>query len=244
MFRRLSAVAKVMVLSAALLVGGGTTGIAHAEVGPTIPAPVIAAVSSCDTTTTMMHCIINVERFHHPEDIVKTEIYIVRHGDTLSHIAKNHHVHWEQLYCTNLKVIGSNPDIIKRHQKLILYPLVEPKRCRIRLLRAADSSPPNLAVVFSSSTSGWTSNYSKAVANFRSCVISAESGGNSQVMNASGHYGLYQFSYSTWVAYGGNGSDFGHASVAEQNQVFNKAMATPAGAGNWTPYDGCVLEYN
>ena len=44
-------------------------------------------------------------------------------------------------------------------------------------------------------------------------------------MNSSGHYGLYQFSSSTWSAYGGNPADFGNASVAEQNQVFNNAIA-------------------
>ena len=69
-------------------------------------------------------------------------------------------------------------------------------------------------------------------------MVARESGGNPQVMNASGHYGLYQFSYSTWVAYGGNGADFGHASVAEQNQVFATALAQ-GGQGNWAPYDGC-----
>jgi LysM repeat protein len=74
---------------------------------------------------------------------------------------------------------------------------------------------------------------------FGNCVVERESGGNPQVMNASGHYGLYQFSFSTWVAYGGNPSDFGHASIAEQEQVFLNAMATPGGANNWAPYDGC-----
>jgi hypothetical protein len=58
-------------------------------------------------------------------------------------------------------------------------------------------------------------------------------------MNSSGHYGLYQFSASTWAAYGGNPSTFGNASAAEQTQVFNNAMATPGGASNWSPYDGC-----
>jgi nucleoid-associated protein YgaU len=70
------------------------------------------------------------------------------------------------------------------------------------------------------------------------CIISAESGGNSQVMNSSGHYGLYQFSASTWQEYGGSAGSFGNASVAEQNQVFNTAIAA-GGASNWTPYDGC-----
>jgi hypothetical protein len=69
-------------------------------------------------------------------------------------------------------------------------------------------------------------------------VIARESGGNSQVMNSSGHYGLYQFSASTWSAYGGSSADFGHASVSEQNRVFNNAMAQ-GGQSNWSPYDGC-----
>jgi LysM repeat protein len=73
---------------------------------------------------------------------------------------------------------------------------------------------------------------------FASCVIARESGGNSQVMNSSGHYGLYQFSSSTWSAYGGSSADFGHASVSEQNRVFNNAMAR-GGQSNWSPYDGC-----
>jgi hypothetical protein len=55
--------------------------------------------------------------------------------------------------------------------------------------------------------------------------VSRESGRNSQVMNGSGYYGLYQFSASTWAAYGGDPADFGHASTAEQNQVFATALA-------------------
>jgi LysM repeat protein len=73
---------------------------------------------------------------------------------------------------------------------------------------------------------------------FQQCVIARESGGDSQVMNSSGHYGLYQFSSSTWAEYGGNPADFGNASVAEQNQVFNNAMAA-GGQSNWSAYDGC-----
>jgi LysM repeat protein len=73
---------------------------------------------------------------------------------------------------------------------------------------------------------------------FQSCVIERESGGNSQVMNSSGHYGLYQFSASTWAEYGGNPADFGNASAAEQHQVFDNAMAA-GGASNWSAYDGC-----
>ena len=82
------------------------------------------------------------------------------------------------------------------------------------------------------------STYTGSTGSFQACVIAAESGGNSQVMNSSGHYGLYQFSASTWAAYGGNPADFGNASVAEQNQVFDNAIAA-GGQSNWAPYDGC-----
>ena len=73
---------------------------------------------------------------------------------------------------------------------------------------------------------------------FGQCVVSRESGGNPQVMNSSGHYGLYQFSESTWQEYGGSASTFGSASVSEQNQVFNNAIAQ-GGQSNWSAYDGC-----
>jgi hypothetical protein len=73
---------------------------------------------------------------------------------------------------------------------------------------------------------------------FERCVIARESGGQTQVMNASGHYGLYQFSSSTWQAYGGSSGSFGHASAGEQRRVFLNAMAQ-GGQSNWSPYDGC-----
>jgi hypothetical protein len=98
-------------------------------------------------------------------------------------------------------------------------------------------------------TSGWPSGGSSGAADstftgavpggaFGECVVSRESGGQAQIMNSSGHYGLYQFSASTWAEYGGNPADFGHASVAEQNQVFANALAA-GGENNWAPYDGC-----
>ena len=73
---------------------------------------------------------------------------------------------------------------------------------------------------------------------FQACVIARESGGNPQVMNASGHYGLYQFDAQTWASGGGNPAAFGHASVAEQNAVFASVYAA-RGTQPWAPYDGC-----
>ena len=93
----------------------------------------------------------------------------------------------------------------------------------------SDAIAQGAAAVSSSATPGGS---------FAQCVIARESGGQSQVMNGSGHYGLYQFSASTWAAYGGSPADFGNASVSEQNQVFNNAIAS-GGQSNWSAYDGC-----
>jgi hypothetical protein len=50
-----------------------------------------------------------------------------------------------------------------------------------------------------------------------------ESGGNSQVVDASGTYwGKYQFDYQTWVAHGGAPSAYGNASEATQDQVASR----------------------
>jgi LysM repeat protein len=101
---------------------------------------------------------------------------------------------------------------------------------------AAVSAAPATTAQPAAPAASWSGTYPGGA--FGACVVARESGGNPQVMNATGHYGLYQFSASTWAAYGGNPGDFGHASVAEQNQVFATALAQ-GGQSNWSPYDGC-----
>jgi resuscitation-promoting factor RpfB len=110
---------------------------------------------------------------------------------------------------------------------------------------APDPAPVTRSVTYTHTapTQHWVSSASSggtAVAGsaLEQCIISRESGGNPNAMNSSGHWGLYQFSRSTWVAYGGSASSFGSASAAAQQQVFNNAIAA-GGASNWTPYDGC-----
>jgi hypothetical protein len=73
---------------------------------------------------------------------------------------------------------------------------------------------------------------------FGNCVVERESGGNPDIWNASGHWGLYQFSASTWAAYGGDPALFGSASVAQQEAVFMTALSE-GGESNWSLYDGC-----
>lgn len=102
---------------------------------------------------------------------------------------------------------------------------------------ARHAAPVSSAVTVSSGRVSPPAVYAGSGA-MQQCIISRESGGNSQIWNASGHYGLYQFSYSTWVAHGGSPVLFGHASVADQNAVFAATVAAD-GYSDWAPYDGC-----
>lgn len=189
--------------------------------------------------------------------------YTVRLGDTLSSIAAADNMTWEQLWSDNRATVA-DPNLIYPDQVLstgtatvAAYPGQDsgdqapapPADSSQAVSQAQAPAAPAVpepapqpaaqqaAQQAPASSAGGSG--SGASSGFQACVIARESGGNAQVMNSSGHYGLYQFSASTWAAYGGNPSTFGNASAAEQTQVFNNAMATPGGASNWSPYDGC-----
>jgi LysM repeat protein len=192
-----------------------------------------------------------------------TTKYTVKEGDSLSKIAQSEYKEsaaWPVIYYANRGQIKWANEI-STGQKLTIpakpakipaapsqlgpaapAPVAAPAPAPAPVQNTAESAP----VTHSSSTEAApvSSSHTEAAATynggsgFQSCVISRESGGNSQVMNSSGHYGLYQFSESTWEAYGGSSADFGHASVSEQNQVFNNAIAQ-GGESNWSAYDGC-----
>jgi LysM repeat protein len=169
----------------------------------------------------------------------KATTYTVRSGDTLSTIAKhvyNDQAAWPVIYYANRKQItDANQITAGQVLKIPAKPAHLPKA-------PAAFGPAAVVTTASSASSGSGSTVADSTysgsGGFASCVIARESGGNSQVMNSSGHYGLYQFSESTWEAYGGSASDFGNASVAEQNQVFDNALAR-GGESNWSAYDGC-----
>ena len=180
---------------------------------------------------------------HKPAPAAST--YTVRPGDSLSAIAgRLYHnpAAWPVLYWRNHDKIRW-ADMITAGQVLTVP--ARPGAIPAPPAQLAPSYAPRHATAASqaatatttvAATASWTGAYPGGA--FGACVVARESGGNPQVMNATGHYGLYQFAYSTWVAYGGNPADFGHASVAEQNQVFATALAQ-GGQGNWAPYDGC-----
>lgn len=185
--------------------------------------------------------------------------YTVKSGDTLSAIATRFYqdpAYWPVLFWANHSQI-KYANVIGVGQVLAVP--AKPAKVPGAPATLAPAPAPVPSTVSASASSGGQATASAVAAqaapmaaapvqsttvstagdgSFQSCVIARESGGNSQVMNSSGHYGLYQFSASTWAEYGGNPADFGNASVAEQNQVFNNAIAA-GGQSNWSPYDGC-----
>jgi LysM repeat protein len=177
--------------------------------------------------------------------------YRVRRGDSLTSVAARRlgsAAAWEGLYAANLATVGRNPDDLKVGTVLRLTqaPLTATVLAGIHAATApapapAEHSPwkdsgwhpaPAAQADASYSGGGWPGGA------FGACVVERESGGNPDIWNASAHYGLYQFSYSTWVEYGGDPALFGHASVAYQEQIFMNAMNRD-GEDNWAPYDGC-----
>jgi Transglycosylase-like domain/LysM domain len=147
--------------------------------------------------------------------------YVIQPGDTLSIIADRYmDGNWEGLYEANREII-SNPDVIYAGQRIILA------------IRQGYQQPAATPVSYQRRNASYAVN-----SNFQACVIQRESGGNPDIWNPTGHWGLYQFSLGTWEAYGGAGYLFGHASAAYQTQIFNNAIRA-GGEGNWSAYDGC-----
>ena len=194
------------------------------------PAELLVAVRQASGTT---------------QNAAKAASYTVRSGDSLSSIAgKVYHKQnaWPVLYWANRdKVHWAN--VVSTGQVLKVPALPAKIPSAPRQLGPAASAPvaapgPVQATPTATAMVAVSGGTYSGGGGFASCVIARESGGNSQVMNSSGHYGLYQFSESTWEAYGGSAGDFGNASVSEQNQVFNNALAQ-GGQSNWSAYDGC-----
>jgi LysM repeat protein len=179
--------------------------------------------------------------------------YTVRPGDTLTAIAqRTYHAaaDWPAIFWANQAAIRY-ANVIRVGQHLLLPATAGPVR-PVPAGRIAPPAPVTTTAYRSPYprsyryTPARTPAYVPAAASvstagdssFEACVIARESGGNPDVWNDTGHWGLFQFSKPTWEAYGGSGNDFGSASAAEQYQVFDNAIAR-GGEDNWAPYDGC-----
>jgi LysM repeat protein len=173
--------------------------------------------------------------------------YTVKPGDTLSSIAQRlYHSprYWTVLYWANKAEIGSSDEItpgqvlkVPSRPAKIPAPPAAPAPAATSYDTGGGSGSGTGGTTASTAPPAATTTSSSGGSAFQQCVIQRESGGNPNAWNGP-YWGLYQFSASTWAEYGGNPADFGKAGVAEQNQVFENAMAA-GGESNWAPYDGC-----
>ncbi len=252
--RQLTAVV-LFVLTAALAVTFGTSFIQPAQAVTTYPGFVQSpvrhgwvreAIRPRDTIT-----------------VVALRTYTVRAGDYLSSISQRMYGnarYWSGIYAANRSIVR-NPNVIYAGQSLRIpgsphtasytAPRVHATYqcgdgdgdgwdmpCSKLHHRTAPSPVVHTAApVQALAAPAPSGNYSVS-SSFQSCVIRAESGGNPNIWNASGHWGLYQFSASTWTAHGGDPSLFGHASAAYQTQIFWNTVHAD-GTSDWAPYDGC-----
>jgi hypothetical protein len=186
--------------------------------------------------------------------------YTVRSGQSMSDVARlrcaGKAADWTGIYAASraLGWTARNANVLATGQHLWIACAYDARQLRF----APAPPPPPVRAVVAVAAARTGHGYSAAVTNrapapaysgasaatyhgsgsMQQCIISRESGGNSQVMNSSAHYGLYQFSASTWAAHGGSPASFGHASVAEQNAVYYATVAAD-GYSDWAPYDGC-----
>ena len=146
--------------------------------------------------------------------------YTVQSGDTLSSVAQKtcgNSGSWSSIYSQNQADIGSSPNLILPGQHLT-FKCSKATATAVLTIELTHPITPSNAM--------------------QACIIARESGGNAQVMNSTGHYGLYQFSESTWIAAGGSQALFGNASASYQTSIFWAAVKL-WGYTPWTPYDGC-----
>jgi hypothetical protein len=182
----------------------------------------------------------------------KPRYYRVKEGDTLSSIAQaldGSAKDWSDVWWVNRRAI-SNPDVIRAGMVIRISawhpdpPAWVTRKATAAIPRAASAQQGSVRTDASTTAPDPASQPvnvgtdGAAPGSFQACVISRESGGNPQIMNASGHWGLYQFSYGTWVAAGGAPSAFGNAGADVQTQVFERAYAL-WGASPWAASDGC-----
>ncbi len=225
---------------------------AHSAVTSVTAESAVVADASLYAGKTTAELLATVQQASGHAQGAKPASYTVRSGDSLSAIAgKVYHKQnaWPVLYWANRDKVHyanvvSTGQVLKVPALPAKIPAAPGELGPQAAAPVAASGPVQATAAVSGgsysggSYSGGSYSGGSAGGSFGSCVIARESGGNSQVMNSSGHYGLYQFSESTWVAYGGSAGSFGNASVAEQNQVFSNAIAQ-GGQSNWAPYDGC-----
>jgi LysM domain-containing protein len=209
-----------------------------------------AAVPGAVVRSTVSHSAAP-ESWIHPDAVTVVAVqiprtYVIAPGDTLAGIATKVYGKpddWPALWYKNRGKIP-DPDVIRAGMKLLLGSDKVTNTIYKAAMSAIPVPPaPVRAVTLSAPSQPVPSQPSDPISTggmgaFEQCVIAHESGGDAYIWNASGHWGLFQFSASTWASAGGDPSLFGNAGPAYQEQVFAWAYAK-WGTSPWAPYDGC-----
>lgn len=185
----------------------------------------------------------NAATIHHSAD---NQWVTVRAGDTLTGIAAAHHMSWEALYATppNFRRI-SNPNLIfvgervripadpsmraAQFASLHLQALAPAQPAPVQPVNAEVPAQQSAAPT-QSDAAGPTSTAGES--SFEQCVAWRES--SDTPTDPDGLYGILP---SVWESLGYSGTA-GQASVAQQQQAFNRLYAED-GAQPWAPSDGC-----
>jgi LysM repeat protein len=230
-------------------VAGGIIAAAALASGAAVGAATMASATGRATTSTAAAPVKLSATVHqdvrssgaHRRANARPSTYTVKPGDSLYRITGRlfgNPALWPRFYAANIKVVGANPGQITAGQRLTVRLASHGETGQVIAVQQAPAvTDPGIAVS-APVTAAAASGGSAPGGSFGACVRAAESGGNYQAVNPGGYYGAYQFSASTWAEYGGNPADYGHASPAEQDQVFANAIAQ-GGQSNWAPYDGC-----
>jgi len=157
-----------------------------------------------------------------PENKQKKVYIIVKRGDTLTKIAKDHSSTYQRIFFANTEI--ENPDLIYPDTKLRI-----PSQDEKLTERPLPQSNANFSTTLNSSSRKNTTqdnltnnyhNFSSSVSNTIDGSIwdrlaACESGGNWSINTGNGYYGGLQFTLSSWRAVGGQGYPQ-HATKSEQ----------------------------
>lgn len=240
---------------------GGLAAIAavlpgHGPATPADQAP--AALPAQDTSAVAVHDF-HVRPMPQRHADAALPLYKVKAGDSISAVAvrkcDGHDKDWTGIYAASRKahLTARNANVLTIGQQLAIDCRYLPSMAHFAPAPPPPPPPPPVTTQATTASAaapvstGHRHHY-RSVSNlggsvqvggsYEACVIRRESGGQTQVMNASGHYGLYQFDLGTWESGGGSAASFGHASAATQQQVFRSVYAA-RGTQPWSPSDGC-----
>jgi hypothetical protein len=230
-----AAIASGAVASATTAAGatGPATTTARHSIGALAPVELIATVHNDHARFSMAHKRVND----------RPAAYTVKPGDSLSGISGRLFGDpglWPRFYAANIKVVGAYPDQITPGERLTVKLAPHGETGQVIPVQQAPAVTTTAPVTTAPASVTAPAAYQGSApgGSFGACVRARESGGNYQATNPGGYYGAYQFSASTWAAYGGSPAAYGNASPAQQDQVFANAIAQ-GGQSNWAPYDGC-----